>query len=178
MLPPSPMSEDVPAFYDCAEASAFEFILNPFLFFSRTRCMKFDILHNTARTAHFDALQSMFRAAETASAASRRATKHLVHRTRPSSPLPPSSLDVRAAVCDDTFATPLQIFLEQPLRRYPYDRCVIAGARCAPERGAPCASHRVTMHCTSRCAADRQCRPLRIASSAETTTPAGCGRRA
>ncbi|MCO1402519.1 hypothetical protein [Burkholderia multivorans] len=51
--------------------------------------MKFDILHNTVRTAHFDALQSMFRAAETASAASRRATKHLVHRTLPSSPLPP-----------------------------------------------------------------------------------------
>lgn len=117
--------------------------------------MKFDILHNTVRTAHFDALQSMFRAAETASAASRRATKHLVHRTLPSSPLPPSSLDVRAAVCDDTFATPLQIFFEQPLRRYPYDRCVIEEHDARPAAARPAHRARVTMRCTSRCAANR-----------------------
>ncbi|MBU9333991.1 hypothetical protein [Burkholderia multivorans] len=139
--------------------------------------MKFDILHNTVRTAHFDALQSMFRAAETASAASRRATKHLVHRTLPSSPLPPSSLDVRAAVCDDTFATPLQIFFEQPLRRYPYDRCVIEEHDARPAAARP--AHRArddALHVEMRGGSAR--RPLRIVSSAETTTPAGCGRRA
>ncbi len=76
--------------------------------------MKFVILDNTAWTTHFDALQSISRVAETASATSRRASERLVRWTPPSSSrhpsLPPSSLYVRADVYDDTLRAPLQIF--------------------------------------------------------------------
>lgn len=93
--------------------------------------MKFVILDNTAWTTHFVVLQSISRAAETASVTSRRTTERLVRWTHPTSSLPPSSLYVRAAVCDDTLRAPLQIFFAAPLRRYPYDGCGNFTRTCA-----------------------------------------------
>jgi len=83
--------------------------------------MKFVILDNTAWTTHFVVLQSISRAAETASAASRRTSKRLVRWTPPTSPLLPfipirSSGRVRWHA-----ARTVTNFFRSPLRTYPYD---------------------------------------------------------
>lgn len=120
--------------------------------------MKFVILDNTAWTTHFDALQSISRAAETASATSRRASEHLVRwMPPPSSPrpsLPPSSLYVRADVFDDTPRAPLQNFFAS------------SGDTRSADAHMQRARRRTHVH--ARC---------HISSAVETTTPACRGRR-
>ncbi len=133
--------------------------------------MKFVILDNTAWTTHFVVLQSISRAAETASVASRRTTERLVRWTHPTSSLPPSSLYVRAAVCDDTLRAPLQIFFAAPLRRYPYDGCGNFTRTCAQLPSMQIA------RCTQPCTIVVHVRRLSHFSAAEMTTPACCGRR-
>lgn len=133
--------------------------------------MKFVILDNTAWTTHFVVLQSISRAAETASVASRRTTERLVRWTHPTSSLPPSSLYVRAAVCDDTLRAPLQIFFAAPLRKYPYDGCGnFTRTLCAPQSMQ-------SVRCMQPCTIVVHVRRLSHFSTAKTTTPACCGRR-
>ena len=133
--------------------------------------MKFVILDNTAWTTHFVVLQSTSRAAETASVASRRTTERLVCWTHPTSSPPPSSLYVRAVVFDDTLRAPLQIFFAAPLRKYPYDGCGnMAHNLCTHP------SMQVSP-CMRRCTIVMHDVACHIFSVAETTTPAGRGRR-
>lgn len=125
--------------------------------------MKFVILDNTGWTMHFHALQSTSRAAETASAVSRRASERLVRWTfrSPSrrlhffvhTPLHPYTFERSRAMTRDARR---YTFFSHP-RRYPYAarrqtcdarRCPIVHVRC------------------------------HILSVAETTTPACRGRRA
>lgn len=122
--------------------------------------MKFVILDNTGWTMHFHALQSISRAAETASAMSRRASERLVRWTLRSSSLL------------------LHFFVHTPLHPYTFERS------CATTRHVrrykffshsseiPVRSTDAKTRCTIvhvRC---------HILSIAETTTPACRGRRA
>lgn len=133
--------------------------------------MKFVILDNTAWTTHFVVLQSISRAAETASVASRRTTERLVRWTHPTSSLPPSSLYVRAAVCDDTLRAPLQIFFRSALTEIPVRRMrELHSHLCAPQSMQ-------SVRCTQPCTIVVHVRRLSHFSTAETTTPACCGRR-
>lgn len=131
--------------------------------------MKFVILDNTAWTTHFVVLQSTSRAAESASAASRRTTERLVRWTHPTSSLLPfipirSSRRLRRHAARTVTIFFRRALTEIPVRRmraYDAHRCV-----CPPGRVARC-----TRRCTS---VHAHCH---ILSAAETTTPACRGRR-
>ncbi len=104
----------MPAFYDCAEASAFEFILNPFLFFFtnssyEVRHSRQHRLDNAFRrfTIDLPCRRNGIRDVSSSIGTSRALDTSVVVAA-PSTP--PSSLDVRADVYDDTPRAPLQIF--------------------------------------------------------------------
>ncbi len=134
--------------------------------------MKFVILDNTGWTTHFVVLQSTSRAAETASVASRRTTERLVRWTLPTSSRPPfipirSSRRLRrhaARTVTNFLAVPLTEIPVRRMREHDAHRC----AYCAHPsvRVARCMRRCTTVH--ARC---------HILSAAETTTPAGRGRR-
>lgn len=125
--------------------------------------MKFVILDNTGWTMHFYALQSISRAAETASAVSRRASEHLVRWTLRSS------------------SRRLHFFVHTPPHPYTFERS------CAMTRDArryKFFSHpRRYPYAARRQKYDARRYPIvhvrcHILSVAETTTPACRGRRA
>ncbi|VWC63415.1 hypothetical protein BLA18110_01389 [Burkholderia lata] len=132
--------------------------------------MKCVILDNTAWTTHFVVLQSISRAAETASIASRRTTERLVCWTHPTSSLPPF-IPIRSS---DRFrrhvARAVTNFFRSALTEIPVRRMRELHLH-------PCThpSMQVT-RCTRRCTiAIHACR-LSHFSAAETTTPAYRGR--
>ncbi len=131
--------------------------------------MKFVILDNTAWTTHFVVLQSTSRAAETASAASRRTTERLVRWTHPTSSLLPF-IPIRSSVRLRRHAScAVTIFFRNALTEIP--------VRPIREHDAH-RSASVSMHvarCMQRCTTGHVC--CHILAAAETTTPACRGRR-
>lgn len=133
--------------------------------------MKFVILDNTAWTTHFVVLQSISRAAETASVTSRRTTERLVRWTHPTSSLPPlipirSSSRLRRHV-----ARAVTNFFRSALTEIPVRRMrELHSHLCAPP------SMQI-VRCTQPCTIVVHVRRLSHFSTAETTTPACCGRR-
>lgn len=130
--------------------------------------MKFVILDNTAWTTHFVVLQSTSRAAETASAASRRTTERLVCWTQPTSSLLPF-IPIRSSGRFRRHAVrTVTNFFRSALTEIPVRRM--------RELHLPLCTH-PSIPVTRRCAIVIRARRLSQCSKAEATTPACRGRR-
>lgn len=133
--------------------------------------MKFVILDNTAWTTHFVVLQSISRAAETASGASRRTTERLVCWTHPTSSLLPFIPIRLSGRFRRHVARAVTNFFRSALTEIPVRRMRELHMRLCSH-----ASMQVT-RCTRRCTIVIHARRLTHFSKAETTTPACRGRR-